>query len=121
MLIFRDMERRYFEGEKREIFGTEKRRFQAGKGASCGGKRKAVRAVFWHLGRERDAPKRRAVAEGISEGWRGNRSVLVGNARFSGGIFWCGGEAVHRSLAEEMQKKFTEMASMSFQVSTFAA
>ena len=57
------------------------------------------------MGRERDAPKRRAVAEGISEGWRGNRSVLVGNARGSGGIFWCGGEAVHRSLAEEMQKK----------------
>ena len=49
-----------------------------------------MRAVFWHLGRERDAPKCRAV---------------VGNARVSGGIFWCGGEAVHKPLAEEMQKK----------------
>ena len=85
------MERGILEGEKRAVCGAEKQRFQAEKGASCGGERKAVRAVFGT--------------------WAGSGTLRnAGHWRRKRG-----------SPAEEMQKKFTEMASMSFQVSTFAA
>ena len=42
---------------------------------------------------------------GNADRWRKMRREIAGKPQVAGGISWCGGEAVHRPLAEEMQKK----------------